>query len=444
MDTFSDEEMVIKEPPSEPESEADDKEFSEEFSEQEESIPKNNLRSLVPRHHSTGELDKALASKEKRKVTVSEMSTGSGSENAPSPYRRDRNLRKTKSIPASIFLETSFYKKGYLTYGEEKKVFGVWQKKCFVRLTANYFTAYKDELTDLVLKKMDIALREIQSLRLLSKGNPFGEHSFAMIMFDQSQRIFTTESKLELAEWVVALDGLISNIQSNSFNTFVEPITDKKRLLQLLFKDNYKGGIIKSSYGEEWEYRPDGTVSSITVDNCVKIVYEWDGEFFSPKKIEGNLSYGAGHWNGVWCGWYLEEWMILKITGQREKFLKYFVDQKEEEFIPENKGLSVWKKTRHFLASKSNEGEWIIEGSVPEPIAMFLQLIRYSRLGYDEKPDSEFSVPSWKKSISSDSVILQTKRVEPETLLSTNMAAAVGILAVSLGFLAFVVYKYRN
>ena len=51
-------------------------------------------------------------------------------------------------------------------------------------------------------------------------------------------------------------------------------------------------------------------------------------------------------------------------TGQREKLLKYFHDQTEHEYKPESLQFTGWKWTRHFLASKFNEGEWILEGKI--------------------------------------------------------------------------------
>lgn len=76
--------------------------------------------------------------------------------------------------------------------------------------------------------------------------------------------------------------------------------------MKLLYFDEFKGGIVKSSYGEEWEYKSDGSISN----HDSQIYYQWDGEFFSPKKKENTEkreedeeeSYGAGHWNGVWIG----------------------------------------------------------------------------------------------------------------------------------------------
>lgn len=48
--------------------------------------------------------------------------------------------------------------------------------------------------------------------------------------------------------------------------------------------------------------------------------------------------------------------MTFKV-GRREKFLKFFYDEKEKEYRSEIEGLTNWKWTRHFLASKLNEGK---------------------------------------------------------------------------------------
>ena len=41
-----------------------------------------------------------------------------------------------------------------------------------------------------------------------------------------------------------------------------------------------------------------------------------------------------------------------------------------------------------------NEGEWIVEGDVPEPVVMFIQIIRYSRYGFDHKGKATCKEPS--------------------------------------------------
>jgi hypothetical protein len=59
--------------------------------------------------------------------------------------------------------------------------------------------------------------------------------------------------------------------------------------------------------------------------------------------------------------------------GWNPASMKY---QYEED---ENEAYS-WQWTRHFLKRVNGEGEWIVEGSVPDPVVMFLQIIRYVRL----------------------------------------------------------------
>jgi hypothetical protein len=47
-----------------------------------------------------------------------------------------------------------------------------------------------------------------------------------------------------------------------------------------------------------------------------------------------------------------------------------------KSLLPVDESLD-WKWTRHFLASKAQSSEWIMEGVVPEPIVMLVQQRRY-------------------------------------------------------------------
>ena len=90
-----------------------------------------------------------------------------------------------------------------------------------------------------------------------------------------------------------------------------------------MYKDGYRGGVIKSSFDEEWQYHPNGTVSPIQIQpveevgvgahipassramdekELLKVSYSWDGEIFAPKN-DSSLSFGAGQWSGVFMGW---------------------------------------------------------------------------------------------------------------------------------------------
>jgi hypothetical protein len=61
-----------------------------------------------------------------------------------------------------------------------------------------------------------------------------------------------------------------------------------------LYKDNYKGGIVKSSdEEEEWQYSADGTLCLLSSTD--KLEYIWDGEILQPKSSDVP-SFGAGQW----------------------------------------------------------------------------------------------------------------------------------------------------
>lgn len=109
----------------------------------------------------------------------------------------------------------------------------------------------------------------------------------------------------------------------------------------------------------------EGTLCNLKIEYHDLLILFFINISFSAQS--DSMSYGAGEFSGVFFGWYLQEWMSFK-NGTREKFLKYFYDPIEGEYRPECEGLTAWKWTRHFLASKLNNGEWMIEGEVPEPV----------------------------------------------------------------------------
>ena len=94
--------------------------------------------------------------------------------------------------------------------------------------------------------------------------------------------------------------------------------------------------------------------------------------------------YGFGAWNGTdmfWC-----------VPFHPKPIVEYVWNRLENEYVGGRRGeggkrskdegegeLPVWMWTRHFLANKSGVGEWIVEGSVPEHLVMFLQMFRYAR-----------------------------------------------------------------
>jgi len=105
------------------------------------------------------------------------------------------------------------------------------------------------------------------------------------------------------------------------------------------------------------------------------LAYRWDGEMLIGID-EVSTSFGSGKWNGVSMVWFDEA--ANGLIGNPS--MRYHWNEQDREYTSEQEAAQVWKWTRHFLASKFGAGEWIVEGDVPEPVVMFLQLMRTSRL----------------------------------------------------------------
>ena len=85
---------------------------------------------------------------------------------------------------------------------------------------------------------------------------------------------------------------------------------------------------------------------------------------------------GSGKWDGISLIWYDESYNGMITTP----VVRFDWSQSDREYTNASSESQVWKWTRHFLASKFGAGEWIVEGEVPEPVVMFLQMIRTCRL----------------------------------------------------------------
>jgi hypothetical protein len=179
------------------------------------------------------------------------------------------------------------------------------------------------------------------------------------------------EDHLEMVRWVCAIDAI--QISRKIDPSLLNPI-DKHRLLNFSYKDKFKGGEIESSYGESWSYSAEGVLRS-TTKQSLELVYRWDGEMLIGVD---NLSreLGSGKWDGITLVWYNESSNGMIATPA----VRFDWNLSSREYTNAIEDTQVWKWTRHFLASKFGAGEWIVEGDVPEPVVMFLQMIRTSRL----------------------------------------------------------------
>jgi hypothetical protein len=87
----------------------------------------------------------------------------------------------------------------------------------------------------------------------------------------------------------------------------------QSEMLQHMYKNVYKGGVIKSSYEEEWSYFANGMLQRAEPFNGRKMIYSWDGEVLQPVRTKGDEDcpdLGTGRWNGVWLSWYNHDYLL--------------------------------------------------------------------------------------------------------------------------------------
>lgn len=148
-----------------------------------------------------------------------------------------------------------------------------------------------------------------------------------------------------------------------------------------MFYLGHKGAEISSGEDEQWEYFSDGLTKNLK-DNYE---YKWDGEFFQPTSTDFN--YGTGKWDGLNLWWFPpmgNSFLSVKNRVGDTYFRKnplfhYLFVPVDVEFYSGIAGKD-WKFSRHFLVSRSgNHPEWKIEGEVPKPVVMCLELLRSAR-----------------------------------------------------------------
>jgi len=127
-------------------------------------------------------------------------------------------------------------------------------------------------------------------------------------------------------------------------------------------------------YEEEWEYLPNGTVKNIKGAEGAE--FFWNGESFNNQNEK--YAFGNGIWNGVWIQW--------NVPKQITVFMKYYWSPSKHTFYEakRNKVSLNWKWIANSLVRKKG-GLWTVEGEVPFPVVMFLQLLRYYCFGKQTK-----------------------------------------------------------
>ncbi|KAN0011744.1 hypothetical protein ACTFIU_007310 [Dictyostelium citrinum] len=284
------------------------------------------------------------------------------------------------------------YKSGMLIKKGKKGPLVVWKEQ-WITLSPEKLSIHSNKSKKL---KKEISLNSIISITPVTKY----EYKYCwMVKIVGGQKfIFRGSNEKETALWMLAVDGLPrKNFDTNQscINLYI-----KENLLETIGnassvggvngvvnnrenkRKSMAGGVIRSSHGEEWTYRPDGTLFNTDfLDTSIKpkeIKYNWNGQFLMPAS-DTTRNLGHGKWNGVWLAWYN--------PNSNEPFLKYIWDQTNNEYLNQNTKLSFkWSSQRGSLVSKIGNGEWLVEGRVPETVIMFVQCLRYIRhkeLGFD-------------------------------------------------------------
>jgi len=184
----------------------------------------------------------------------------------------------------------------------------------------------------------------------------------------------------EIAQWILAIDGLkyqdkplLSLENASCLDT-----STKYLLLRMLHKDPYRGAMLK--HGEdEWQYS-EGIISRTVGEPEIR--YSWTGETLAPC-VDSPINYGTGKWDGVNLYWFPPCAPGAGVPTKSGEFYfspnpsyHYLYNSTEKDYLCGNPDMD-WKWSRHFLASKGSDKEWILEGVVPEPMVFLLQLMRY-------------------------------------------------------------------
>ncbi|GAM29425.1 hypothetical protein SAMD00019534_126010 [Acytostelium subglobosum LB1] len=319
----------------------------------------------------------------RRRLTLRQLLAKLGLFNSNRSGSNSINMAAAAAAAAATAPE---YKSGYLY-----KLVGVgifkYRRKYWFILTRTHLLYYSSQEKQKTTPVDCIALSSIRGIRLMQKERESIQTTYGFIVehslpgsSHMSRLVLQTAPISTLADWVVKLDGLANT----DFGSFLSG-PERKLLLKILYKNNIKGGVIKSSHDdEEWSYSSIGSLSTLEgTYNGPQIDYHWDGEWL--RSSANSQMFGAGRFNGVYLAWYLAGVDGKDPTGStvtQAPDITYFWDEREKEYVSDRKELT-FKWSRHFLASKYGTGEWIVEGHVPQPVVMFLQLIKYRLKGGD-------------------------------------------------------------
>jgi hypothetical protein len=118
---------------------------------------------------------------------------------------------------------------------------------------------------------------------------------------------FTHETPAELWEWLLTISGLLDRNEMS-----LRSLDDRSRceVLAAMHLTPFKGGVIKSSYEEEWQYYPDGKLICVMgAEEATKLRFLWNGSTLTQQSTESTpmLALGIGDYNGHYLNWYVPD-----------------------------------------------------------------------------------------------------------------------------------------
>jgi hypothetical protein len=298
--------------------------------------------------------------------------------------------KRRKSLNAPIDRNIKIHnmrRKGMLLMDKSKIFSSV--KPRWIILDDKKLHIFKDEQATTAYKELPLEnILNISSAKL-------GKHEFGFNIscLDGTVLHFAAPDKAQMASWMLSIDGIKHNF---SFNTCMEQ-AEKTALLRHFSYEQWKGGYVKSNHqqGEgDWAYLKDGTLCVTEGEEKHGISFKWNGEIMqanrkstSGPELTANTGLTA-RWNGITLAYYfLPNTPVHKNSKQTifipKPVVTYSWYEHDREYRPiEGINIPSYKWTRHFFLEKAapaGSGEWIVEGDIPEPIVMILQLYHYHK-----------------------------------------------------------------
>jgi len=278
---------------------------------------------------------------------------------------------------------------GYMTKLGGRGVLQNWKKRWFV-LQRSKLSYFESETTKEAIFSIDLE-KDVEKLYM---ENP-NKFSFSLETKVQGNRTFLimAESDKMMAKWMTLIDGVkYFCVNSKKFLSSMDPTLKKTLLTQLYFK-NIKGGSIKFfrntgsdpnkgfhhyEVSEQWEYAPEGTLTC-SLGPFNGLSYKWDGQslrVYDNKNRSANLTInrniiaGHGFWDGFRLGW-------CDSAGDIVEPFNYYYDG--YQFVNTNVlKYSCSRLINLFTVELMTElnGHWFYTGEVPEPVVMFIIIIK--------------------------------------------------------------------